>query len=131
MKAPLLILAGLLATGCATKSSGTYEVGSAASAADPGDALRAEADALWAERGDKAKLEQALAKYEQVYQADPTNREVATILVRGWYFLGDAHETEKEVKLERWDTAIQWGKKCIAINKDFAGLMEKGDVKEG
>lgn len=130
MKAPIWMMVGLLATGCATKSSGTYEV-AATDGASANEAARAEADALWQERGDKDKLVAALAKYEEVYNADPTDREVATLLVRGWYFLGDAHETDKDAKLASWDTSIQWGKKCIAINQDFAGLMEKGDVKEG
>ncbi|NOY26436.1 MAG: hypothetical protein GXP62_11240, partial [Oligoflexia bacterium] len=85
---------------------------------------------LWAQRSDKTQLQAALAKYEEAIAADPTNRQIAGRLVRGWYFLGDAHETEKEAKLADWDQAITWGKRCLAINTDFAELLQKGDEKE-
>lgn len=127
---PLCLFLFLL--GCA-KNTGSYEVAAAAAtsaAPDQKSALQAEAEALWNERGDKAKLQGALQKYEQLYALDPTDRGVAYHLVRGWYFLGDGHETEKEARLSTWATAIDWGKKCLAINTEFKGLLEKGDEDE-
>ncbi len=128
------LLSLLLLVGCG-KQIGAYEV--TAPAADVSSAsteqvgtLKAEADGLWEERGDKAKLQAALAKYEQVYALDATSREVAGRLVRGWYFLGDGHETEKEAKLSAWSTSIEWGKKCLAINAEFTSLLAKGDEDE-
>ncbi|MDP2312102.1 MAG: TRAP transporter TatT component family protein [Pseudomonadota bacterium] len=124
---PLLLL---LACG---KQIGTYQVeapAAAATTADQKSALKAEADGLWNERGDKAKLQAALVKYEQVYTMDATDREVAGRLVRGWYFLGDGHELEKDAKLSAWSTSIEWGKKCLAINTEFTGLLAKGDEDE-
>lgn len=116
------------------KQVGNYEVQTLASAAAPAvdqkTALRTEADGLWAERGDKAKLQAALTKYEQVYAMDPTDRDVAGRLVRGWYFLGDGHETEKDAKLSAWFTSIEWGKKCLALNTEFTALLAKGDETE-
>jgi hypothetical protein len=116
------------------KQIGAYEVSPAATVAaaspDQKAALKAEADGLWAERGDKAKLQAALAKYEQVHALDAADREVAGRLLRGWYFLGDGHETEKDAKLAAWATAIEWGKKCLAINTEFTGLLAKGDEDE-
>lgn len=128
------LLAVLLLSACG-KQVGTYEVAATAAAAaapavDQQQALRAEADALWAERGDKAKLQAALQKYEQLYAAAPTDREIAGRLVRGWYFLGDGHETEKDAKLSAWATSIEWGKKCLAINDEFKALLAKGDEDE-
>ena len=126
---PLLVLL----TACG-KQIGAYEVAAPAAATAPVagqfEALKAEADALWEERGDKAKLQAALAKYEQAYAADGTNREVAGRLLRGWYFLGDGHETEKDAKLSAWSTSIEWGKKCLAINGEFTALLAKGDEDE-
>ncbi len=128
----ILSLLLLLPIGCG-KQVGTYEVqapAAAAAAPDARTALLAEADALWEERGDKAKLEAALVKYGQAYELDAQDRVVAGRLLRGWYFLGDGHETEKEAKLAVWSTAIGWGKKCLAINTEFTALLQKGDEDE-
>jgi hypothetical protein len=123
----------LLLAACG-KQVGSYEVAAptatATAAPDAKTTLQAEADGLWAERGDKAKLQAALVKYEQLYALDASNREVAGKLVRGWYFLGDGHETEKDAKLSAWSTAIEWGKKCLAINPEFTALLAKGDEDE-
>ena len=126
------LLPVLLLLACG-KQIGSYQVEAPAADVGTGDqktALKAEADALWNERGDKAKLQVALAKYEQAYALDATDREVAGRLLRGWYFLGDGHETEKEAKLSAWSTSIEWGKKCLAINTEFTALLTKGDEDE-
>jgi len=127
-----LIAASFLAmlTACGPKAGGTYEVAAATGDASAADSIKAEADALWAERGDKAKLQAALTKYEQAYAANPTNQELTVKLTRGYYFLGDAHESDQDAKMAQWDTAIGWGKKCMALNKDFTALLDKGDEDE-
>lgn len=124
------LLAGFLLTGCATKHAGTYEVMAATGSADMASELTSHADTLWELRGDKAKLQEALGKYEEAYAANPMNRHVSERLVRGWYFLGDIYETDKDAKLAAWDTSITWGKRCLAINSEFTALLEKGDEKE-
>lgn len=122
----LLVFGG----GCA-KQVGTYEVAAAtATAPDQKATLKADAEALWAQRNDPEKLKASLARYEQLYPMDPTDRDVAMHLVRGWYFLGDGHLTEKDAKLDAWYKAIDWGKKCLAINQDFTALLAKGDEDE-
>lgn len=128
-----LLLLLLVAAGCA-KQTGTYEIAAApatTAAPDQRAALTTEADRLWALRADKEQLKAALVKYQEAYAMDPTDRHVAMHLVRGWYFLGDGHETDKDTKLAVWATAIDWGKKCLAINAEFRGLLEKGDEDEG
>lgn len=129
MSAMFLLLTALI--GCA-KQAGTYEIAAATTAAAPDAkaAVKAEAEALWNERGDKAKLQASLQKYEQAYAMDPLDRDTAMHLVRGWYFLGDGHESEKEPKLAAWASAVEWGKKCLAINSEFRGLLDKGDEDE-
>jgi tetratricopeptide (TPR) repeat protein len=116
-------------TACATKHPGSYEVAQAVATTDGGQA-RTEADALWEQRSDKARLSEALVKYEAAYNANPSDRDVAARLTRGYYFLGDAYETEKEGKLAQWDKAITWGKRCMAINQEFTALLAKGDETE-
>lgn len=127
-----LVLPFLLAVGCA-KSGGTYEVApvsTTAVAPDASAALKTEAESAWNNRGDKEQLKVALQKYETLYASNPMDREVAMRLVRGWYFLGDGHETEKDAKLAAWETSIEWGKKCLAINSEFTALLAKGDETE-
>jgi hypothetical protein len=119
---PALLLA------CGGKNPGAYEVGASGGTANA-EAV-AEADSLWKERDDRGQLIAALAKYEEAYAADPNNRHVAVQLTRGYYFLGDAHESELEAKATQWQTSIEWGKRCVAINADFTALLEKGDEDE-
>lgn len=128
MRALHLLLASSVLVGCQTKHTGTYEVAQAS--AGGGDAVKVEADQLWEQRADKAKLQAALVKYEAAYQTAPTDREIGLRLVRGYYFLGDAYEDDKEAKLAAWDQSISWGKRCLAINHEFTALLEKGDEDE-
>lgn len=125
--AATLFLAAL--AGCGAKHKGTYEVGAAPSTASAPSALD-EANALWEKRSDKAQLEAAIVQYEAAFAADPTNRVIGAQVVRGYYFLGDAHETDKDKKLAVWDKAITAGKRCIAINAEFTAMLEKGDEDE-
>jgi len=114
--------------GCATAHKGSYEVADASGKADA--SLAEQADALWEDRGDTAKLQEALGKYEEAVAADPSDRHSLARLVRGYYFLGDGHKTEMSDKLTDWDTAITWGKRCLALNDEFVALIEKGEAEE-
>lgn len=111
----------LLAGACSSKSTGTYET--AAASADKMDvdvaAVAAEADAKWEQRLEEQSLRDALDLYAKVAAADPTNRHALLRLTRGWYFLGDGHLTEKDDKIAAWDTALTYGKQCLALNADF------------
>lgn len=118
-----------LSVGCAGKKTSAYEVAAAPAAAPAPTALQ-EADALFAERGDKAKLEAAIGKYQAAWAAEPTNREIGGKLVRAMYLMGDIHEADDAAKLARWDEAIKVGKQCIAINTEFTAMLEKGDEDE-
>lgn len=121
----LLLCAGLAAAKpTTTTSTPTLPVISDVAAAT------AEADALWAARGDRASLESALARYEAIAAAAPSDRAVGEKLVRGWYFLGDGHETDDKLKLEHWEKSIAFGRRCLQINADYAALLKKGDETE-
>jgi len=109
-------------------SKRTYESVEATAASDA--PLVEEADALWAERGDAAKLAAALAKYEEAYNAGSTDRHVASQLVRGWYFLGDAHKSEMDDKLAAWSHSMEWGERCLGLNAEFKALVDKGEKEE-
>ncbi len=131
MRPPALALPLLIAsmTACGGKHQAGYEVGQAAASTGSAQALLDEAEALWAERGDPAKLQAALDRFEQVVAADPTNRAAYQRLVRGYYFLGDGHLEERDAKIQAWDKAITWGKKCMGLNSEFVQLLEKGEAE--
>jgi len=116
----------VFAIGCGKQQKGKIEVAAASGEVSAFDSLVGEADALWAKRGDAESLKAALAKYEQAYEANPTSRETAGRLTRGYYFLGDAHNSEKEAKNEAFNTAVSWGKRCLAINEAFQAKVESG-----
>jgi hypothetical protein len=120
----------LTLTGCFEKHSATYEQGAASGTAEQSATLYDEGLALWEGRDDADKLKAALDKFEAAYNADPTNREAATLLTRGWYFWGDVKTDVEEEKLAAWDTAVQWGGRCMAVNAEFTDLIKKGNETE-
>lgn len=115
------------ALACGPKEAPPVAAAAAAPAADAAAGLRAEADAAWEQRGDKAQLQAALTRYAQLHAAAPQDREVLVRLTRGYYFLGDAHESEKDTKLATWQTAMDWGQKCVQLNADYTALLSKGN----
>ena len=124
----LLTLSLLTVLACG-KNPGSYEIKSASKDAQV-DQLKTQAEALWLERGDKDKLVQALDVYEELYAQDSSDRAVAARLVRGWYFYGDAYESEIEAKRAAWDKAFTFGDKCLALNPEYAATLADGGSKE-
>ena len=125
MKIQWLLLVSLLGCG---KKPGSYEIKDAAQDA-ASDNMKTKADSAWEERGDKAKLQESLDAYEQVFSADPTNRDAATKLIRGYYLMGDIHSQEKSDKIEMWDRAITFGDACLNINENYKSTYEKSGDK--
>lgn len=120
---------GMLSLLACGKKPGSYEIKTAAESSVT-DNLSEKAEAQWQNRSDKAELEAALASYETLFAQDPTNREVATRLVRGWYFYGDAYEPELEAKKTAWDKAITFGMQCLSINEEYAAILAKEGKRE-
>ncbi len=117
----------LAAAACGGKHPGTYAPTAApteSSATESADLQRA--DALWAERADEGKLQEALKAYEAAHQADPGNRHALIRLTRGYYLWGDAFTEDKDTKVERWGKAIEYGTKCISLNEDVARQIAQG-----
>lgn len=126
---PYLAFSTFLTISCA-KHSATYEKGQATGTAEQSATLLQEGLTLWDGRDDGEKLKAALAKFEAAYNADPTNRQAATLLTRGWYFWGDVKTDVEEEKLTAWDTAVKWGGRCMAINAEFTALVNDGGENE-
>jgi hypothetical protein len=133
MKRFVLVAATVLVTiACGSKHKGSYETSPAAAATGTGDAAMEmeTAQTLWDLRSDAAKLQEALDIYTSVVTANPAQKEALLRLVRGYYFLGDAHKPEMEDKLTAWNTAINFGKQCIGTNETFTSLIEKGEGED-
>lgn len=129
MRIPHLALVALLA-GCGGKHPGTYDKVDAAGEKSADRALLEEADALWAERVDEAKLKAALDAYEAALAEAPGNRHALERLNRGWYFWGDAFTTDEELQIERWGKAIEYGTRCLALNETFRSRIEAGEKEK-
>ena len=115
----------LLLAACG-KNPGSYTTATETEGATADEQLMSEADGLWEDRADEGKLQDALAKYEAIVAADPTNRKALIRLTRGWYFWGDAFSDDKDTKVERWTRSIEWGKRCIALNSEVADQINQG-----
>lgn len=112
--------------GACAKRPGDNAAGSAESAASADVSALGQADALWEQRADEAKLQEALARYDEALAADPKNRHALEQLTRGWYFWGDAFTSDKDVKVERWGKSIEYGNRCLALNEDIAKQLVQG-----
>lgn len=123
-----LTFAMTFAVGCG-KKPGAYEtLGDAGSAtAKASDDAFSAADALWEQRSDKAKLKEAIAAYEALATTMPNSRKAHLRASRGWYFLAAGFTPEKSQQIERYLKAIEWGKRCMALNQDFAKRVNDGE----
>jgi tetratricopeptide (TPR) repeat protein len=95
------------------------------------DALVQEADALWAERGDEAKLAAAIQKWEQAAELDPADHTLWVRLARAYYFHADGHmsfdEARQDEMMETFEKGIQASERSlVALSPDFAQRMRAG-----
>ena len=126
-----LVLGAALLGACGGKHPGSYETLVSQNAnSTTAESVTAAADALFEERADQAKLEEAIAKYKEAVNADPLNRYAHERVVRGTYFLADAFTDDKEQKIALFLDAIEWGKRCLAINQDFASRINGGEKEK-
>jgi TRAP transporter T-component len=116
----------LVALGACAKHSGSDAGGGAQNATTADASVLTQADALWEQRADEGKLQEALARYEDALTADPKSRHALEQLTRGWYFWGDAFTGDKDVKVERWGKAIEYGTRCLALNEDIGRQIAQG-----
>jgi tetratricopeptide (TPR) repeat protein len=125
-----LTLSLALAVACGGKNPGTYETLAKDTGATSSEGDAAAAEALWEQRAEPAKLQEAIAAYEAIAEANPSDRETLARVARGWYFLADAYTEPGDLQLERYQKAIEWGKRCMAINEGFATRIEDGDKEK-
>jgi len=132
-----LLGAALLATACGTTREAEFEVAepaeASAEAKDAASAVVADGDAAWAERIDRAKLEVALAKWEEASKTAPS-AEVFVKLARGHYFLADAFyavEGNEEKRDAHYTLGLGFAEKAIALSApDYVAALKGGEKVE-
>jgi hypothetical protein len=115
---------------CGGKNPGSYEKLGADTAKKAAEDAVAAADALWEQRASVDKLKLAIAAYEKLAETDPNNRHIAVRATRGWYFLADGFTEDNDAKIEQYQRAIEWGKRCMAINEAFASRVNAGEKEK-
>lgn len=121
-------LATILSVGCPKA-----DTGGGAPVAAPVDELSAlitQADALWEQRADEAKLKEAITAYELADAKDNKSRHVLERLTRAWYFWGDGFTTDKDLQIERWGKAVEYGNRCLALNDTYAAALANGQKEK-
>lgn len=124
-----LIILGLvlITAGCAAKRQAGWQIEMEKGAGNV-QALLEKADALWEQRGDQAKLEEAIKTYEEVIKVDPQNLEVLTKLSRAYYLLADGYLEggDVEKQLETYNKGAQYGEMAMALDPEFKKRVDAG-----
>jgi len=132
-----LIVGACASVGCGTTREQEFEVAEPVEATpeakDAATGLVGEGDAAWAERVDRAKLETALAKWEEASKSAPT-AELYVKLARGHYFLADgfyAVEGNEEKRDAHYTLGLGFAEKAIALSApDYVAALKAGEKVE-
>ncbi len=119
----LVVCAGLI-IGCGGRKTTYTQADAQALTAE--QQLLADAEAAWEQRGDKAQLEAALAKWEAYLAHDPNNSHVLGMLARGCYLLGNGHSTDEAASLAAYDRGASFGERGMAANDAFRKCVAGG-----
>lgn len=87
----------------------------------------AKAEELWSQRGDVAKLREALQAYEELAKLQPSNRDVLARLARGYYLLANGYLTQEEEILAAYHTGASWGERILGLCPQFKERIAAGD----
>lgn len=95
-----------------------------------GQDLVAQAEAAWAERGDRAQLEKAIELWEKILETSPGDGEILTRLSRGYYFLADGYmrgADQVDVKIATFEKGILAGENAMmGVSPQFAQAVKAG-----
>lgn len=130
-----LVSAASLGVGCATTHDANWNQApvkeASADVAAAATSVVAEGDALWEQRADKAKLEQAIAKWEEAAAKAP-NADLAAKLSRAHYLLGDGYLALAEDLAGRdaeYQKGLDWATTALKLSApEFAAAMAAGST---
>ncbi|MCP4602674.1 MAG: hypothetical protein GY847_19525 [Proteobacteria bacterium] len=91
------------------------------------DEKMAQADELWAKRDDPKTLRELLTIYEEILEADPSNRQVLERLSRGYYIMAYGYLTDNEEILAAYDKGASFGERILGLNSEFRDRVANGE----
>jgi hypothetical protein len=121
-------LAGLALNGCATQYAAKWDEKPVAAAGTVDTSKAQDADALWKERKDPAKLQAAITNWEGL-AATAADADLYAKLARGYYFLGERYsfEDKNDQRDAAYQKGLDWATKSLKVAApDFAKLMAEG-----
>lgn len=123
----VFIIILLISAGCAAKRQAGWKIEIEKGTGNV-QALLEKANALWEQRAEQAKLEEAIKAYEEVIAIDPNNLEVLTKLSRAYYLLADGYLEggDVEKQLETYNKGAQYGEIAMALDTEFKKKVESG-----
>ncbi|MCP4499446.1 MAG: hypothetical protein GY822_05705 [Deltaproteobacteria bacterium] len=131
----VVFLSSTFLTACGTTRESKFEAAptdTAAATTEPTDgsaALLTDAEGLWAERSDQAKLEAAIAKWEEAAKTT-ADADLYLKLSRGHYFLGDgfyALQGDAEKRDAHYTIGLDWAEKALGLQApDFVAALKGG-----
>ena len=127
----LLFGLGLALVACGGRASGLKdEAGPVAKTGDATAMIEA-GDGMWAERGDRAKAEGAVAKWEAAAGVDPTRADVQLKLAYAYYFLANAHvkwdDDPEDAMRALFLKGVEAGERAIKLESpEFATKIKGG-----
>lgn len=127
----VLLSSALAVSGCATTYEAKWEEKpvTAAPAGEAEKTATAEGDAAWAQRGEEARLVEAITKWEAAFEKTPS-AELAAKLSRGHYLLGDGYyalANKAEERDAEYQKGLDWATRSLKLAApEFAKAMTEG-----
>ena len=119
LRAAALSAAALSLSACGasqTQLAGDMKLGEAKDASAASAAVEA-GDKLWTERGDRAKAEEAIKRWEEAATLDPTQAETHLKLAYAYYFMANVHvrwdEDNEDAQGALFDKGVKAGERAI------------------
>jgi tetratricopeptide (TPR) repeat protein len=134
----VLWVSALAACGPARKAAWEQPVSASAPTAHASSenvpSLQEQASAAWAQREDRAHLEQAIVLWEQITQIEPQDAASLTSLARAYYLLADGHmrlNNQEDLMLGTFEKGVLAGERALmALSPAFAEAVKTGTKVE-
>lgn len=138
MTRSIALLCAALPLACGTGRQAVWEqppetaAPAAAAAAAPADAYQTaldDAKAGWANRGDRASVEKAIAALERATSLKPEDGESLAFLARAYFFLADGHlRHDAAARMATYEKGTAAGERAlVALNPDFRRRVTSGE----
>lgn len=87
--------------------------------------LKIEGKRLWGDRVNESSLQESLSKFELALSGAQEDLEILTYLTRGYYLLGDLHQTNKDLQKKSFEKAREYGERGLSLNEEYKKNAER------